>query len=220
MNNFISEKRVAQSIDAASSGKQVLKKLTRFSVPALFDAAAKERSWRLMSLYGAIGEITLPGDFAEFGVYKGYCAQVLTAFITGNRLLHLFDSFEGLPEDWTQNRKAGHFDLGGKVPQFNPKRTRVHKGWFRDTVPPFAAQLAQPLAFLHLDADLYSSTVEALFPLNEHIVPGTILLFDEYVYMESEDEHRALLDWAARFDRGFDYLWRTPWVQVAVRVTR
>jgi hypothetical protein len=86
-------------------------------------------------------------------------------------------------------------------------------------VPVWAAERSEPLAFLHMDADLYSSTVEVLFPANHLIVPGTILLFDEYVMRENEDEHRALLDWAEKFGRTFDYLWRSDGPQVCIRVT-
>ena len=77
---------------------------------------------------------------------------------------------------------------------------------------------------MHIDCDLYSSTIDCLFGLNDFIVPGTVLLFDEYMMLnngESDDgEHRALVEWMEKFDRQVEYLWRTNWVQVAARVTR
>jgi predicted O-methyltransferase YrrM len=134
-------------------------------------------------------------------------------------MLHLFDSFEGLPEDWVGHWKKGHFDLKGKVPKFDPKRTRVYKGWFSDTVPRFARTLERPVAFIHMDADLYQSTMDVLEPMNEKIAPGTIILFDEYIMKGQDDEHRALWDWADKYGRKFEYLWRTKHLQVAVKVT-
>lgn len=76
---------------------------------------------------------------------------------------------------------------------------------------------------VHADADLYSSTPEALEGLNEHIVPGTVIVFDEYMIRAgdhaADDEHRALLDWCRACGRKFEYLWKTRWAQVGVRVT-
>lgn len=175
---------------------------------------------RKSSVKGALGEITLPGDFAQFGVYRGRSARVIHRLMTGDRKLHLFDSFEGLPEDWTPNKPAGHFKLApDEIPIFEGDNVVIHKGWFKDTVPPWAKEIERPLAFLHIDADLYSSTVDVLFNLNDAIVPGTIILFDEYVLGHADDEHRALLDWAQKFDRKFDYLWRTDGAQVCIRIT-
>jgi macrocin-O-methyltransferase TylF-like protien len=209
-----------ESLKTRPTGKQIMKGLRQIHVDQLFDPARRFYSYKLISLYAVLPEITLPGDYAEFGVYKGQCARFFSSFVVGARLFHLFDSFEGLPEDWTGQWKKGHFDLKGQLPDVDPKVTRVYKGWFKDTVPPFAAKLKEPLSFLHMDCDLYSSTVDVLFPLNGCITPGTILLFDEYIFEEREDEHRALYDWAESCHREFEYLWRTQWLQVAVRITR
>lgn len=196
------------------TGRQVMAGLPVKSLPALSVP-------RVMSIYGAIGEISLDGDYAEFGVFRGNAARLILALMTGERKLHLFDSFEGLPEDWTHAKKAGAFKLAeGEVPRFNPKRTTVHKGWFKDTVPGFGQSTTAPLSFIHMDADLYSSTIDVMFNINHLIVPGTIILFDEYAMGESDDEHRALLEWAEKFGREFEYLWRTDGPQVCTRITK
>jgi len=204
------------------SADDIMERLPRVHVDSLYLPHKKYPSYKLISIYAAIGDITLPGDYAEFGVYKGRTARFMSHFVfrSASRLLHLFDSFEGLPEDWVGHWKKGHFDLKGKIPEFDPNITRIYKGWFRDTVPPFAEALEQPLAFIHMDADLYQSTRDVLDPLNGKIAPGTVILFDEYVMQEQDDEHRALWDWAERYGRKFEYLWRTRHVQVAVRITQ
>jgi hypothetical protein len=186
----------------------------------VYPEASGERP-RIASLRGAISEVRMDGDFAQFGVFRGKTARYINSLMTGDRMLHLFDSFEGLPEDWTKNKPAGAFKLASdEIPTFDPERIVVHKGWFKDTVPVWANETSAPIAFIHIDADLYSSTVDVLFNLDKRIVSGTIILFDEYVMGQSDDEHRALIDWAAKFNRTFEYLWRSSGPQVCVRVAR
>jgi Macrocin-O-methyltransferase (TylF) len=175
---------------------------------------------RIASVRGAVSEVNIQGDYAQFGVFRGKTARYIESLMTGDRKLHLFDSFEGLPEDWTKNKKAGFFALSpDEIPTFDPERVVVHKGWFKDTVPVWAEESSASIAFIHIDADLYSSTIDVLFNLDKRIVAGTVILFDEYVMGQSDDEHRALLDWAAKFNRKFDYLWQSSGPQVCIRVT-
>lgn len=167
----------------------------------------------------ALGEVAIGGDFAQFGVYRGKTARIIEKLMEGDRKLHLFDSFEGLPEDWMKRKPAGTFKIEqDEIPVFSSPRVVMHKGWFKDTVPVWARETATPLAFLHLDADLYSSTVDALFNADHLIPKGSILLFDEYVSGGDDQEHRALVDWAAKFNRQYELLWRSSGVQVCVRV--
>lgn len=169
----------------------------------------------------AVGEVTVEGDFAQFGVYRGNTARIIESLMTGDRKLHLFDSFEGLPEDWTKVKGKGAFKLSDEdIPIFDSPRVVMHKGWFKDTVPVWAPTATTPLAFLHMDADLYSSTTEALFNIDHLIQEHTIILFDEYIMGRTDDEHRALLDWAAKFNREYEYLWRSRSKHVCVRVLK
>ncbi len=94
----------------------------------------------------------------------------------------------------------------------------LHKGWFNETLPEFVKTLNddQYISFLHMDADLYSSTYEGLSILNNYIVKGTIIKFDEFCtwygnfddcynndkYDNWEDgEYKALNDWMENFGR-------------------
>jgi hypothetical protein len=51
---------------------------------------------------------------------------------------------------------------------------------FEETLPGFIEKHAGPIAFMHIDCDLYSSTRVVFDHLAERIVPGTVILFDEY----------------------------------------
>ena len=195
-------------------------------IPSLYAEANRFRCYKNISLAAVLPEITLPGDWAEFGVFRGEFARMLQGFCAGNpkRLLHLFDAFEGLPEEWGHTTFGkGAFALDEReVPQFDPKTVRVHRGWFSDTLPGFVSAFPKPLAFLHVDCDLYSSTQTVLQVCNPLIVPGTVLLFDEFFLPGKDgiatDECRAFFEWVERNGRHYQFLWRTEWVQCAVRI--
>jgi hypothetical protein len=126
-------------------------------------------------------KITVKGLYLEFGVFEArslnYCAGLI-----GSHLIYGFDSFEGFPEAWDWNRhggyKKGYFSLKGKIPRVRDN-VRLVKGWFTDTLPGFLREHPENVAFLHLDADLYSSTVPVLEQLNDRLVPGSIIAFNE-----------------------------------------
>ncbi len=203
----------------AQSGHAIWQGLRRVHLPALWDVNDRSYARCIIGLYYAVAEIRLPGDFAQFGVYRGRSARFLESFLTSGRKLHLFDSFEGLPTEWTGVLPAGAFRLReADIPRFDPETCVVHRGWFRDTAPSFVADYPKPLAFIHMDADLYTSTMDVFDNINALIVPETIIMFDEYVMKESDEEHRALMDWTRRYDRRFEYLWRTNGAQVCIRI--
>lgn len=202
------------------------KNIKTLHLKSLFREAERFVSYKNISIWGAVSDITFQGDWLQFGVFKGQTARILESFILGPQKLHLFDSFEGLPEDWqnTNFDKSAFKLASNEIPNFDPKRSVIHQGWFNETVPKFAATYMAPIPFIHLDADLYSSTRTVLDGLNKNIAPGTILLFDEFFLPTekgiADDECRALFDWASDFDRRFQFLWRTEWVQVAVKVLK
>ena len=111
--------------------------------------------------------------FLEFGVWKGESISHFSGLLTspGSRLFG-FDSFEGLPEEW-RGMKAGHFSTGGVPPASDDPRVTFVKGWFQESLPPRMQELASlardRVVLVHLDADLYSSTLFVLYTLTQHI---------------------------------------------------
>ena len=124
-----------------------------------------------------------------------------------------FDSFEGLPEDWLDSSgnivavhsRKGAFSVNGIVP--NIPGIKFFKGWFDVTIHEYLLQ-AKPIALLHIDCDLYSSCKTVLYNLNDYIVPGTILVFDEWVYnfdiKFNDHEQKCFYEWAADHKREFE----------------
>ena len=166
-----------------------------------------------------------PLDLLEFGVFRGESMRLWLA-ASGNPEARLvgFDSFEGLPEKWdhlTFTDSRGHFDAHGEIPVLCDPRVRFVKGLFQDTLPTFLRtfQVRQPL-IIHLDADLYSSTLFVLTSLAQYIVPGTFLVFDEFS-STSTSEFRALVDFATAFRCGYRLVARSGrfYDQVCLQVT-
>lgn len=69
--------------------------------------------------------------------------------------------------------------MRGELPKDMPNNVRFVKGWFDQTLPRFLEEHHEPVAFLHIDSDLYSSAKTVLGLLKDRIVPGTVVLFDE-----------------------------------------
>ena len=70
------------------------------------------------------------------------------------------------------------FSMGGNAPHL-PDNVMVHKGWFDAVLPEFVKTLERPIKVLHVDCDIYSSTVSIFNNLRPFLVPGTIIIFDE-----------------------------------------
>jgi hypothetical protein len=115
----------------------------------------------------------------EFGVYKGDSINMLAKLAPEREFLG-FDSFEGLPEQWTIESKKGAFDVGGRLPKVR-KNVALMKGFYAATLPKFRAENQNAaVAFLHVDCDLYSATREIFEFLGDRFCPGTVIVFDEF----------------------------------------
>ncbi len=152
-------------------------------------------------------ERAAPGEALEFGVAGGRSITVLAQAAAPN-LVHGFDSFEGLPEDWTGHmERRGAFSQRGLLPKV-PANVRLHRGWFSDSLPPWLAQNAGPIGFIHVDCDIYSSTRDVLWGLHERMVVGTVIVFDEYFNYPNWRHHeaRALKEFVAAFGIAYRYI--------------
>jgi hypothetical protein len=153
---------------------------------------AKNYPDKFALLEDAIDQMEIRGLYCEFGVYRGETLNFIASLVAGE--VYGFDSFEGLPEDWKQGHEKGTFALEA-LPQVRPN-VRLHKGWFEDTIPAFREQHPEQIAFLHLDADLYSSTRTVFELLGDAIVAGTVIAFDEFFNYPGwcEGEYKAFME--------------------------
>lgn len=136
--------------------------------------------------------VNTDGWAVEFGVYSGLSLGIIAEHMP----VIGFDSFEGLPEDWREGFPKGTFAYyPGQYINAQPRQMIV-PGWFADTVPVFPFP---PLSLVHIDCDLYSSTVTALVGVSPHVDPGTVLVFDEYHGYDGHELHemKAFEEWVA-----------------------
>jgi hypothetical protein len=157
--------------------------------------------------------VKLEGLFIELGVCTGKTINYIAA-LNPHKKIYGFDSFEGLPEDWIRADKvipAGTF--GFKNPSILPPvlhNVELIKGWFSDTLSMFTKgfDFSQPIAFFHIDSDIYSSAATAFEILGDRIQPGTIIVFDElYNYPGYENhEFKAFQEFLIRHNFKARYL--------------
>jgi hypothetical protein len=169
------------------------------------DALIFRDRWDL--LLHAAGRAPASGSMLEFGVADGASLRYVAARV--RRPFHGFDSFAGLPEDWSGTfEKKGKFGRAGHLPAV-PANVTLHAGWFADTLPGFlAAHPGEPVAFAHVDCDIYSSTATVLAHLAPRLVPGTVIVFDEYFNYPNWQRHewRAFQEFVRDTGTGYAYL--------------
>ncbi|NEB74993.1 methyltransferase [Streptomyces sp. SID14478] len=151
----------------------------------------------------------IPGDIVECGVWRGgsmqACAKTLLSCGDTGRDLYLFDTFEGMtPPTEEDLRRDGTpaadilarndkdkaiwayatlDDVKSGFQQVPYPAERVHyvQGKVEDTVP---AEAPGKIAILRLDTDWYASTKHELDHLYDRLVPGGVLLIDDYGYWQ------------------------------------
>lgn len=178
------------------------------------------------------------GHICEFGVFKGSTINLIAEHFP-SCIIHGFDSFEGLPENWiltneelTQKNikhKKGTFSVN-KLPNVK-NNVILHKGFFEESLPIWHKH--QPsnffISLLHIDCDLYSSSKFVLNFLNLNIKKDTIIVFDDFYRWDNpklyefweEGEYKALKEWIEMYDREIEIVSRSRYGwQTAVKVAK
>ncbi len=128
-----------------------------------------------------------PGDLAECGVFRGASAYFMAKALALDGLpreLHLFDSFSGLsapdavdgdhwrPGDLACSTEEVAVNLGPFA-----ENVRFHPGWIPTR---FGAVADRRFALVHLDVDLHRPTSDALAFFYPRMVPGGVIICDDY----------------------------------------
>ena len=144
------------------------------------------------------------GLVLEFGVRFGTSIRQIAALV--DQEVHGFDSFEGLPEAWHHLPK-GSYSTKGVIPSVQ-ENVIFHIGLFEETLPGFVEKFQDPIRFINIDCDIFSSTKTVLDFLAGQITHGTVIVFDEYIGNENwrEDEFKAFQEAVLRYDWEYEYL--------------
>lgn len=149
---------------------------------------------------------SLPGSYAEFGVYRGGCSFLVlsTAQLRPEQSFFLFDTFAGIPaSSLTVNEERAGFAgrladssvaeveelLGRWAPQ-----VRLVVGDVLDKLP---STETGPLAFVHLDLNAAAPSAAALAYAYDRMVPGGMIVFDDYGWAGYEDQRSAINEFLA-----------------------
>ena len=154
-----------------------------------------------------IAQNNIVGDFVECGVFRGgnaiIAAKIFKMYKSENKV-YLFDTFTGMSEPGkydvktsTKSPAQNKYQLLKKEEYTNWayasieevqesfKKLRLDsniifiKGKVEDTLTQ-ANQLPSAISFLRLDTDWYESTKKELETLYEKLIPGGILVIDDY----------------------------------------
>lgn len=163
----------------------------------------------------------IPGGIVECGVWRGgsmqACAKTLLSLGATDRDLYLFDTYEGMtPPTEVDMRRDGKSarelleaqgkdrpiwavaDLddvksGFETVPYPGERMHYVVGKVEETIPDEAPE---QISILRLDTDWYASTKHELDHLYERLVPGGVLLIDDYGYWQGS--HQAVDEFLAR----------------------
>jgi O-methyltransferase len=161
------------------------------------------------------------GIVAECGTWRGGMIAGIADVLGSGRSYYLCDSFQGLPpvkeidgaaakawqDDTTSpsylnNCTASEEDARSAISMSSAKDYQIVKGWFEETLPKLPAQ---PIALLRMDADWYDSTKCILENLAMRVVPGGLIIIDDYYTWEgctvAVNEFAARNKWQIRQSR-------------------
>lgn len=153
----------------------------------------------------AVQAAGLTGQWYECGVYQGGTAMLLARVLRvhqwetwdADTQLHLFDTFEGMPEtDPGQDlHSAGDFAdssatlVQGRLDAINPGLAALHKGLIPET---FDGLEAHRIAFAHIDVDIYRSVADCCTFIHPRMVPGGFMVFDDYGFPSCPGARKAV----------------------------
>jgi O-methyltransferase len=139
----------------------------------------------------------IPGAVVECGVWRGGMIAAIAHMLGPDREYVLCDSFEGLPPAreidgetalaWQQDKDSPWYHDNCRAEQrfaqeamqlAGAKHVRIEPGWFDATLP--GLEVKGGIALLRLDADWYESTMTCLTCLADQVVPGGIIILDDY----------------------------------------
>jgi hypothetical protein len=138
--------------------------------------------------------VTLNGAFIEIGTIVGKNSNFIAA-LNPFKKIYTFNFQKGLPTDWKRpdlKFSAGTFAF--RNDSYNPPllaNVIAYKGNFNEILPTFKKEVLNntPIALLYVDTMSYEPTKQAFTAFEDNIVPGTIIIFDEFYNYPNAENH-------------------------------
>lgn len=140
----------------------------------------------------------LDGDVLECGVFRGGTALLAAETVTAleaDKAVHLFDTFEGMPQTTEGIDRFEEGGFGGTSAAdvrslMEPYPTvRVHAGYIPDT---FQGLEIPRIAWAHVDVDIYQSVLDCIDFIYPRLVRGGYMIFDDYGFPSCVSARRAV----------------------------
>ena len=166
---------------------------------------------KMDSLLGLLDQClsrNLEGDLIECGVFRGGSLVEIGRLVkkrAPSKTVYGADTFKGhpfdSPEDMTPDRQIVHHKGGfsgnsydrvaGVLRDYGLTNTVLLKGLVGDTLPTLGDR---KFCFAHLDLDLYASTKQALAHIAPRLVPGGIVVFDDFGGFDTPGVEKAVFE--------------------------
>ena len=140
----------------------------------------------------------IDGVYAELGVYKGAGSRLMLEGSSKKKKILLFDTFEGLPDvnnqfdsNWNKG-KLGEVDVNDIKSFLKEDNFEFHQGFFPESTKNVPEDIK--IAFVHIDFDLYQSTIDALHYCYTKMTKSGIILVDDYGVLACQGVKKAVDD--------------------------
>ncbi len=164
--------------------------------------------WRVhIGLWAAATAVKLDGDFVECGVNRGFLSSAIMEYLDWNSMgktFYLLDTFAGLDsrqiiesDSSAADRNEKHLTEGFYVRDVESVRENF-SGWknarvIQGSVPGTLKEIdSRKIAYLHLDMNSAPPEVAAFNYLWDRLVPGALILLDDYAFAGYEDQKLAM----------------------------
>mgnify|MGYP001378910820 CR=1 FL=1 len=226
VRNFIPELKINKRSIQYLLDKKSVEEIVDYVYKNMRDAQGFQNRYEYFNF--VIPKASKEGEILEFGVATGKSINYIARSV--DKKIHGFDSFEGFPDDGIipkpkvpTEKWAGVKWFVGKqkheVPQVEDN-VILYKGWFENTIPEFLKKSSKKISLLHIDCDIYSSTKIVFDNLVQCIMPGTIIMFDEYfgTFEWKRNEFKAFHEFVEKYHVIYDYIAYTDTGSVALKI--
>lgn len=169
------------------------------------DQVTREEIDIILRLMRQTLQSNIPGDVVEFGCYVGTTSLFLQqALQNTDKQLHVYDSFEGLPDktapdespvgiDFTAGKlRASKNQLVANFQRANLAVPTIHKGWFSELTN---EDIPDTICFAFLDGDYYESIYDSLIHIWKRMSSNSIIVVDDYISEALPGAKKAVDTW-------------------------